>query len=285
MKWNNVIDEVKSMRTEEAKSFVESRATYSYQLIDVRQPEEYAKSHLPGATLIPLGDLVAGQGDIDKGKPVLVYCRSGSRSQAAAQWLVGQEFETVWNVEGGISTWMGDTAFGHFELNLNLLKPEAEFPDALSMAYAMEEGLRQFYMQLANETPQETYKKLYRKLASFEVEHKQYLSDNHSIGQRQETIRKEAEEHHGQIMEGGGYADATLIKALAGTESVQDVFALAMAFETQAFDFYVRLSRHAGRPQVKKFFLEMADEEKKHLAFVSKEMDRYLNQEQDGGTS
>ncbi|MBT6504848.1 MAG: hypothetical protein HOK67_33675, partial [Deltaproteobacteria bacterium] len=47
-------------------------------------------------------------------------------------------------------------------------------------------------------------------------------------------------------------------------------------FEIQAYDFYVRLSRHTVRPEVKSFFLEMADAEKIHLAFISNEMDTYL---------
>ena len=78
-------------------------------------------------------------------------------------------------------------------------------------------------------------------------------------------------------MEGGGIANETLIKSLANTSSVHDVFSLAIAFETQAFDFYVRLSKHAVKKETKTFFLEMADAEKEHLAFVTKEMDNYLN--------
>lgn len=276
MKWTQVINDTKSMSAQEAKAFIHSQSTDSYRLIDVRQPEEYNKEHLPGAELVTLGDLTSGRGKLEKDKPLLLYCSTGSRSKAAAQWLVGQGYLNVWNIEGGISNWTADKAFGHFELNLNLLKPNAEFPDAISMAYAMEEGLRQFYLELARETPDEVYKRLYRKLSAFEVEHKRELAQKYEITQGKELIQKEVMEHHGQIMEGGGYADITLIKTLAATDNAMDVFSLAMAFETQALDFYARLAMVSDNPEVKQFFLEMADAEKKHLAYVTREMDQYL---------
>ncbi len=279
MKWNNIITEINSMGVEEAKSYIGSHTSDSFQLVDVRQPEEYSKKHLPGAILLPLGDLIEEKGMLDEKKPVLLYSRSGSRSLAGAQWLNSNNFSDVWYIEGGIEAWEGKVAFGHYTLNLNLLNPEVEFPDAISMAYAMEEGLQQFYMMLARETKYEMYKKLYRKLAAFEVDHKRELSQIYSLTQGKEFVQKEFEEHQGQIMEGGGYADMTLIKTLATTESPYDVFSLAVAFETQALDFYVRLSAHAVRPEVKKFFLKMADAEKEHLSIVSKELDKYIEEE------
>ncbi|MFH2132520.1 MAG: rhodanese-like domain-containing protein [bacterium] len=277
MKWDSVFTAIKSISTADAKSYIESTATGSYQLIDVRQPEEFMKQHLPGALLIPLNDLIAEKAVLEKEKPTLVYCKNGDRSMAASQWLINQGYKDIRHVEGGIDAWLGKKAFGHYGLNLNLLKQETEFPDAISMAFAMEEGLRLFYMELARETSDETFQKLYRKLASFEVEHKADLSRKYLSVEGKELIQKEVDERHGQIMEGGGFADITLIKALGKTEEMSDVFGLALAFEIQAFDFYVRLSQHAVRPTVKDFFLEMADAEKKHLAFIAKEMDKYLN--------
>jgi rubrerythrin/rhodanese-related sulfurtransferase len=279
MKWNTIIDEVGSISVEEAKAYFNSHSSASYQLVDVRQPEEYSKRHLPGSLLIPLGDLIEGKGELDKEKTTILYSNSVSRSTAAGQWLNSQNFREVRYLEGGISAWYGELAFGHFDLNLSLLNPEAEFEDAISMAYAMEEGLQQFYIMLARETKDEVFKRLYRKLASFEVDHKRDLSRIYSISQGKKLVRKELEEHEGQILEGGGYADITLIKTLANTESVEDVFGLAAAFETQAMDFYTRLAAKAAKPEVKKFFLEMADAEKKHLAFVARELDLYLQQE------
>lgn len=273
MKWNNVINEVGAVTVDDAKAFFNSHSSDSYQLVDVRQPEEYSRRHIPGALLIPLEDLVEEKGGLDREKTVFVYSNSASRALAAGQWLNSQGFREVRFLEGGLSAWYGELAFGHFDLNLNLLDPEAEFEDAISMAYAMEEGLQQFYVMLARETEDETFKKLYRRLASFEVDHKRDLARIYSIAQGKKLVENELAVHEGeQILEGGGYADITLIKTLANTESAADVFGLAAAFETQAMDFYIRLAARAGKPEVKKFFLEMADAEKKHLAFVNREL-------------
>lgn len=278
MKWENVFSSIQTISTREAKAYTEATPTEAYQLIDVRQPEEYVRQHLPGSLTIPLSDLISENAVIDKDKPTLVYCSGGERSLAAAQWMANNGFRDIRHIEGGIDAWMGNKAFGHFDLNLNLLKPESEFPDAISMAYAMEEGLRVFYMELARETSNAFFQKLYRKLASFEIEHKADLSRKYLDVEGRELILKEVEERHGRIMEGGGYADITLIKTLADTEDVTDIFGLAMAFEIQAFDFYFRMSQHSVKPAVKSFFLEMADAEKQHLAFIANEMDKYLSQ-------
>ena len=60
-----------------------------YLLVDVRQPEEYRASHLPGATLIPLQDLPERIDELPQDRNIVFYCRSGIRSRAAAAVLVG----------------------------------------------------------------------------------------------------------------------------------------------------------------------------------------------------
>ncbi len=280
MKWSKVVTKVESIDVDTFKTMLAESSAGSYVLIDVRQPAEYAKSHIPGAVSMPMNDLIEGNVTLPDPKPIIVYSRQGGRSKAAVQWFVSQDFQDVKEIEGGFDSWTGNRASGQFDLNIGIIRQDVEFPDAVSMAYAMEEGLRQFYLEIARETVDETYKKLYRKLASFEVEHKQALADSYSIASGKELIEKELQEKQVQLLEGGGYADETLIKTLANTDSPYEVFSLAIAFETQAFDFYVRLSQYATNPEAKKFFLEMADAEKEHLAFVTKEMDKYLDQHQ-----
>ena len=280
MKWSKVVTKVESIDVDTFKTMLAESSAGSYVLIDVRQPAEYAKSHIPGAVSMPMNDLIEGNVTLPDPKPIIVYSRQGGRSKAAVQWFVSQDFQDVKEIEGGFDSWTGNRASGQFDLNIGIIRQDVEFPDAVSMAYAMEEGLRQFYLEIARETVDETYKKLYRKLASFEVEHKQALADSYSIASGKELIEKELQEKQVQLLEGGGYADETLIKTLANTDSPYEVFSLAIAFETQAFDFYLRLSQYATNPEAKKFFLEMADAEKEHLAFVTKEMDKYLDQHQ-----
>ena len=56
-------------------------------LIDVRTPQEYAQGALPGAVNVPLQNLLAGIQQLEKDKPIILYCASGMRSQQAAQAL------------------------------------------------------------------------------------------------------------------------------------------------------------------------------------------------------
>ena len=77
------------------------------QLIDVRTPEEYASGHLPGAILINIksADFDSLIQQLDKSRPVFVYCRVGRRGFEAANILEKNNFKIVFNLEGGIIAW------------------------------------------------------------------------------------------------------------------------------------------------------------------------------------
>lgn len=76
-------------------------------LIDVREPDEFngSLSHIPGAQLIPLGELAGRAGEIDTGKPVVTVCRSGARSAQAALILGKAGVERAANLAGGMLRW------------------------------------------------------------------------------------------------------------------------------------------------------------------------------------
>jgi rhodanese-related sulfurtransferase len=78
------------------------------QLVDVREPEEWAETGVPqGAVLVPLGDLESrAASELTADRPVYVICRSGNRSQAGSDILVGLGFAEVYNVDGGITAWL-----------------------------------------------------------------------------------------------------------------------------------------------------------------------------------
>lgn len=76
-------------------------------ILDVRTREEFADGHLPGAKLIPWTDqdfTARAMKELDREKPVLVYCARGSRSRAASEKLAKLGFH-VSNLEGGIHAW------------------------------------------------------------------------------------------------------------------------------------------------------------------------------------
>ena len=84
-------------------------------LIDVREPMEFAEAHVPGSTLVPMGQLPSRMHDLDKDAPVYLICRSGNRSGAMGQLLSANDFDAV-NVRGGMVAWV--RAGKHYEQGL-----------------------------------------------------------------------------------------------------------------------------------------------------------------------
>lgn len=74
-------------------------------LLDVRTDEEYADGHLEGATLIPHDRLQERYQELDAGKEIIVYCRSGYRSSLATNMLRKLGFTNIKNMDGGIMAW------------------------------------------------------------------------------------------------------------------------------------------------------------------------------------
>lgn len=74
------------------------------QLIDVRQPDEYDAGRIAGARLIELRQLSFQAQTIDPERPVVFYCRSGSRSAMATQAFIRAGFEAH-NMAGGLLEW------------------------------------------------------------------------------------------------------------------------------------------------------------------------------------
>lgn len=87
----------------EAESWIKEKK--DLQLIDVRTPPEYADGHLANAKLIPLQELEGRWAEIDKGKPILLYCRSGHRSGNALKILHDKGYAQAKHMEGGINAW------------------------------------------------------------------------------------------------------------------------------------------------------------------------------------
>ena len=74
-------------------------------ILDVRQPEEWNESHIPGATLIPLGELASRVNEVPKDQEIVVVCRSGNRSQQGRDILLQAGFEKVTSMAGGVNQW------------------------------------------------------------------------------------------------------------------------------------------------------------------------------------
>ncbi|MBE7414420.1 MAG: rhodanese-like domain-containing protein [Deltaproteobacteria bacterium] len=83
-------------------------------LIDVRTPQEHAESHIPGSVLMPLDTLEKAESLPEDGQMIL-YCRSGKRSQTARGILGWKGYKGIRDLDGGINAWIkagGETVSG-----------------------------------------------------------------------------------------------------------------------------------------------------------------------------
>lgn len=78
-------------------------------ILDVREEAEYAFNHIPNAISIPMGELDSRINELNKDDEIYVVCRTGSRSDLAAQKLAESGFTKVINVVPGMSEWSGKT--------------------------------------------------------------------------------------------------------------------------------------------------------------------------------
>jgi len=88
------------------KALIDTQAKFC--LLDVRETWEIALASIPGSLHIPLNELPTRWQELDAAASVIVMCKSGGRSQRAAQFLVGQGLERVSNLQGGILGWARD---------------------------------------------------------------------------------------------------------------------------------------------------------------------------------
>ena len=74
-------------------------------ILDVREPREFHRGHIPQAELYPLPMLLSEKPELSNDRQVVLVCRSGRRSRLAANWLISQDFKKVKMLKGGMLAW------------------------------------------------------------------------------------------------------------------------------------------------------------------------------------
>ncbi|HET9164333.1 MAG TPA: rhodanese-like domain-containing protein [Solirubrobacterales bacterium] len=93
-------DETREVSRDEARKLIEDGA----QLVDVRADHEWDAGHIAGATHLPLDELAGRTGEIDPDRPVVLYCRGGTRSTMATDALADAGFDAA-KLSEGIVGW------------------------------------------------------------------------------------------------------------------------------------------------------------------------------------
>lgn len=84
-------------------------AKEDFQLIDVRQPNEYEFARIEGAKLIPLGEIISRMKELDSDREAIILCKMGGRSARAIEALVQSGYTgKLRNLRGGITAWSNE---------------------------------------------------------------------------------------------------------------------------------------------------------------------------------
>jgi rhodanese-related sulfurtransferase len=86
---------------------IEARTDGDVQIVDVREPEEWAEGRIPGSVHIPLGSLAQRSGELDPARETIVVCQAGVRSLTGADILLKAGFADAKSLQGGILAWAG----------------------------------------------------------------------------------------------------------------------------------------------------------------------------------
>jgi sulfur-carrier protein adenylyltransferase/sulfurtransferase len=277
MNWRQFLTPVKSIDANQAKAYLADKKVDDVTILDVRQPKEYATGHIPGAVLAPLPDLTDHMERLNRDNPVLVYCAVGGRSRVAAQLLSGQGFKNIINLSGGFKSWSSDVAFLGEEKGVALFDGVTSVEQALTVAYSLEAGLKSFYDSMALKVESESARQLFQQLSQIEVKHQDRILEQYTALTGQAVSRDAFEAQKlPEVVEGGLTTEEYANLLMPSYETLTDIIELAMSIEAQAMDLYLRASQKAQNEDGKKALIQIANEEKTHLARLGQLMEETI---------
>jgi molybdopterin/thiamine biosynthesis adenylyltransferase/rhodanese-related sulfurtransferase len=97
---------IKEITAKDLKTMIDRKDKFV--LVDVREPHEYQIAKIPGARLIPLGEISQRANELDTADDIVVHCRSGARSAKAIHQLQKMGFKRLRNLKGGVLAWSQD---------------------------------------------------------------------------------------------------------------------------------------------------------------------------------
>ena len=201
----------------------------------------------------------------------------GGRSRVAAQMLSGKGFREAINLAGGIRAWNGEKAFFGEEKGLELFTGDESLEQTLVVAYALEEGLGDFYLTMVEKVENDAAQKVFQKLSQIELKHQERIFRQYvQISEAEVSRENFAAELVVPAVEGGMTTEEYVSFFNPDWESVEGIIELAMSIEAQALDLYFRASEREDNDESKQFLSQIADEEQTHLQQLGKLMDSVI---------
>ena len=266
----NYFKPVKTITADKAREIIKGKKPEEFILLDVRLPKEYERGHIPGSVLIPIAELPERLGELNPEVPVIAYCAIGGRSRAAASILQDAGFAEPYNLKGGFNAWKGLAAAGPPETGMAYFSGVEEPENILLLAWALEEGTRRFYEELAQITVDTDAKKIYSHLKDVERTHQNTITE--LFYQVTGTTPDKATPFYNryipqneleQLME--GQMKLGEILAWARQHPLPEVLEYAIALEAKLYDLYFRLKGKNSDPTINTIYSTLAAEEKQHI--------------------
>lgn len=259
------------------RELMASQPESAFQLIDVRQPEEYRDQHIPGATLVPLLDVEQDPGRIEARRFNVFYCRSGARSMRAATHVVRVTgMQHVYNLEGGVLGWGGRRLPDM--PNIRAFPVEGPLTDVLMRALDLEKGAHRLYDHFLDRFAGTTIEKEILPLTQAEEGHGRTI---HAMLRRVAAeppppFEALFEGLPGELLEGGESLEALAgrVEAVA-EEGISALLELALDLELKAYDLYRNLAARADDPQTRDALLDLSAQERRHAEQVVRSMARH----------
>ncbi len=267
---------IKDLTSDELKGYMEVHREDEYNLIDVREPREYAQGHIPGANLIPLKEIEYRLAELDLDRDLIFYCRSGRRSRVAATFVADSGITTkaIYNLDKGILGWEGKSL-----PNLPRVRTFEEvkgFKEILLKAIDLEKGAFRFYQACIENFADTPFFPIAQVLSKLEVSHAmaiyRLLESAGGAGEL-EPFEDLFEGMPGDVLEGGISLDNALrlIPHIEGDISL-NLAEIALEIEYRAYDLYRNLSHQATNPEEEQAFLILSEQEKAHIRVIAGQM-------------
>lgn len=263
-----------NISSEELRTYMSEKDEEQYVLIDVRQTDEYARSHLPGALILPLAELAGRMEELSLDRDLIFYCRSGRRSQVAATFACARPYydARVYNLSGGILAWNGREV--NDIPNTRVFSLDASIADILYQAMNLERGAFLFYSKILELFPDTPFTPAIALLAQAEEGHARMIYNFWSLGQEQpldfSTLYASLK---GEILE-DGHSLASLVEQIThrGGNPCRTIFEMALTIEYAAFDLYRTMAHQWHDRELEELFLVIAQAEKDHMRIAAEAM-------------
>lgn len=260
-----------NITSEELRAYINEKNEDQYVLIDVRQADEYGRSHLPGALLLPLAELSGKMGELALDRDLIFYCRSGRRSQAAATFACARPYydAQVYNLNGGMLAWNGRAV--NDIPNTRMFSLDTTVAGILYQAMDLERGAYLFYSKILELFPDTPFSSTIELLAQAEEGHARMIYNFWSLEQEQPldffTLYTGLK---GEILE-DGHSLASLMEQITrkGGNPCRTILEMALTIEYAAYDLYRTMAHQWHDREMEEMFLLIAQAEKDHMQLAA----------------